>query len=139
MADWDQRYLDLAQYWANVCSKDPNTAVGSVIINNDNRIVSLGYNGFPVGVSDDVNRLKDRSTKHIFMQHAERNALDNAETPVRGYTLYATLKPCSECAKSIVQKGISRVVYNKPTREDIFGWEHTDTIFGECGIEVVEI
>lgn len=135
---WDRRYLNLAQFWANECSKDPRTKVGCVIVNENNRIVSLGYNGFPSGVEDTDERWNDPEQKHKLVQHAERNALDSAEGSVRGCTLYVTLKPCVECAKSIAQSGIQRVVYYWSDREDRFGWEYTDIIFREAGIQVTE-
>ena len=123
-----------------MCSKDPSTQVGCVIVNQNNRIASLGYNGFPEGVEDSAERWENRDVKHLFVQHAERNALDNANILVDGCTLYATLKPCVECAKSIAQKRIKRVVCYKPSFEtDRFKWNVTETIFKEAGIELVEI
>lgn len=106
---WDLRFMDLALHVAD-WSKDPSTRVGSVIVAPDRRVLSLGYNGFPRGVNDLEERLNDRPTKYAFVSHAERNALDNVETSMRGCTLYATLQPCAECTKSIIQKGITRVV-----------------------------
>lgn len=136
---WTESYIALAEFWANQRSKDPSTKVGAVIVNPHNHVVSLGYNGFPKGVEDSEERLNDRDTKIRFVQHAERNALDNSDVPVRGCTMYVTLKPCSECAKSIVQKGITEVVYRKPNRPDTFGWDLTDIIFQEAGIKIQEL
>jgi dCMP deaminase len=104
-----RRFLDLAHTVAQ-WSKDPTTKVGAVIVGDDPRKIAMGYNGFPPGIADTPDRLVDRPTKHKLMQHAERNALDNATFDTRGATLYCTLAPCVSCAKSIISKGISRVV-----------------------------
>jgi dCMP deaminase len=139
MHKWDKRFLDLAEHVA-MWSKDPRTKVGAVIVDDEKRVVSLGYNGFPRGIHDDDDRYEDRTTKHLLVAHAERNALDNAPLMVKGCTLYATLKPCSECAKSIVQKGIKRVVTYKPDRQDNgFHWPATDLMFFEAGVELIEV
>lgn len=139
MTDWDKRFLDLADHVAQ-WSKDPRTKVGAVIVDDEKRVVSLGYNGFPRGVYDDDDRYETREVKHLLVAHAERNALDNAPLMVRGCTLYAALKPCSECAKSIIQKGIKRVVTYKPDREDTgFHWIVTEIMFKEAGVELVEL
>lgn len=135
---WDKRFLDLADHISQ-WSKDPRTKVGAVIVDNRKRVVSHGYNGFPTGIEDLEDRYLDRETKHKFVCHAERNALDNAYRSVEGCTLYSPLKPCHECAKAIVQRGISRVVCYKPDREDTFNWDITDIIFRESGVTLDEI
>lgn len=106
---WDRRFMELALHVAQ-WSKDPSTKVGSVIVRPDRRIVSLGYNGFPSGVCDHGERYAERAVKYKFVSHAERNALDNVSQDVTGCTLYSTLQPCPDCAKSIIQKGIAEVV-----------------------------
>lgn len=106
---WDRRFLELARTVA-AWSKDPSTKTGSVIVGERRRVLGLGYNGFPRGLEDTAERLEDRETKYRLIAHAERNALDNAEIPVLGATIYCTLSPCHECAKSIIQRGIKRVV-----------------------------
>jgi len=108
---WDNRFLDLAFHVAQ-WSKDPSTKVGAVIVRPDKRIVSLGYNGFPRGVCDHEERYAERAVKYKFVSHAERNALDNVAEDVTGCTLYSTLQPCAECTKSIIQKGIKKIVTN---------------------------
>lgn len=131
--------MELADHIAS-WSYDPRTKVGAVIVDEKNRVVSVGYNGFPRGVDDAPHRYEDRSTKHLFVAHAERNAIDNAPLMVDGCTLYVPLKPCVECAKSIIQKGISRVISYKPNREDTgFYWNITDIMFNESGIEYIEL
>lgn len=106
---WDERFLGLAQHVAS-WSKDPRTKVGAVLVNETKQVLSVGYNGFPRGVFDMPNRYEDRPTKLMFVAHAERNALDNCFTDTRGSTLYVTLPPCNECVKSIIQKGVKRIV-----------------------------
>ena len=112
---WDEYFMGVALL-ASKRSKDPNTQVGSCIIDDQNRIMSTGYNGFPQGCSDDTfpwNR--DASlgeTKYQFVVHAELNAILNARGKnLSGSTLYVTLFPCHECAKAIIQAGVREVVY----------------------------
>lgn len=138
---WDLRFMDLALHVAD-WSKDPSTRVGSVIVAPDRRIVSVGYNGFPRGVDDLDDRLNDRPTKYAFVAHAERNALDNADVNMRGCTLYVTLQPCAECTKSIIQRGIKKVVCAVDKRKA----EHYNNFINyslvmmtESGVEVVQI
>jgi len=136
MADWDKRFLDLAEHVAQ-WSKDPRTKVGAVIVDEKKRVISVGYNGFPRGVCDDDERYEERETKHLFVAHAERNALDNAPLMVDDCTLYVPLVPCNECAKSIIQKGIRRVVSYVPERDGTgFNWNITSAMFVEAGIEL---
>ena len=135
MTDWDERFLNLAEH-VSQWSKDPRTKVGAVIVDQKKRVISLGYNGFPRGVEDTPERYDDRPTKHLFVAHAERNALDNSPMSVEGCTLYVPLMPCSECAKSIIQRGIARVVSYVPAREGVnFNWDITETMFAEAGVE----
>lgn len=138
MTDWHKRFLDLCEHVAT-WSKDPSTKLGSVIVDDKKRIVSVGYNGFPRGVEDFEERYEDRPTKYLFVAHAERNALDNAPMMVDNCTMYVTLLPCNECAKSIIQKGITKVVTYRPTREDVFNWNITLTMFKEAGVDVIYI
>lgn len=138
MSKWSDRFLALAEHVAE-WSYDPSTKVGAVIVDSKNRVVSMGYNGFPRGVKDLAERYNDREQKHLFVCHAERNALDNAPHSVEGCTMYVPLLPCNECAKSIIQSGIVKVVTYKPTREDRFNWDITRQMFKEAGVMLVEI
>lgn len=138
MTDWNKRFLDLCEHVAT-WSKDPSTKLGSVIVDDKKRVISMGYNGFPRGVLDLNDRYGDRPTKYLFVAHAERNALDNAPMMVEGCTLYVTLLPCNECAKSIIQRGIKRVITYRPNREDVFNWNVTLAMFREAGVEVVYV
>ncbi|MCI6244693.1 MAG: dCMP deaminase family protein, partial [Eubacterium sp.] len=98
-------------------SKDPSTQVGACIVNADNRIVSVGYNGFPRGCSDEDfpwERSADNQndTKYPFVCHAELNAILNSNgIGVKGARIYVALFPCNECAKAIIQAGITEVIY----------------------------
>lgn len=109
MAKWDERFLDLAELVAG-WSKDPSTQCGAVITKG-NRIVSLGYNGFPSRLSDDEVLYEHRSTKYERIIHAEMNAILYARGRTADTTLYTwPLMPCDRCAAHVVQAGIARVV-----------------------------
>ena len=106
---WDDRFLELATVISS-WSKDPSTQVGAVIADDDNRVISIGYNGFPKGIKDDQ-RLDNRELKYEMVVHAEANALLFANAPVKGCTIYTwPFQPCSRCASLIIQAGIRRVV-----------------------------
>lgn len=107
---WDEWALGLARHWA-LRSKDPSTKVGAVIIGLRKTDVAGGYNGLPPRIPDLQEYLNNRDRKYPLIIHAERNALDHARFDTTGATIYVTRHPCSECAKSIVNKGINRVVY----------------------------
>ena len=100
-------------------SKDPSTQVGACIVSEDNKILSMGYNGFPMGCSDDEfpwgreNEEDDPyNTKYFYSAHSELNAILNYRGgSLEGSKLYVTLFPCNECAKAIIQAGIKTVVY----------------------------
>jgi len=133
---WDQRFLDLAAHISS-WSKDPSTKVGAVIVNDKNHIISLGYNGLPRGVDDCEARYNHRDVKYKFVCHAERNAIDNAHTDVTGCTIYVTLMPCNECAKSIIQRGIKRVVCKASDEiKPYLNWDVTKVMFEEAGIQL---
>lgn len=105
-------FLGVAQAMAAL-SKDPSTQVGAVCVDRDNTILSVGFNGFPRGVTDDPARYAHRPTKYAFIAHAEANAIAQAArvgARLLGASLILTeLHPCSECAKLIIQAGIERV------------------------------
>ena len=112
---WDEYFMGVALLAAER-SKDPSTQVGACIIDNNNRIISTGYNGFPKGCSDDEfpwNRdAAAGETKYPFVVHAELNAILNARgKSLSGSKVYVALFPCNECAKAIIQAGISEVIY----------------------------
>ena len=131
---WDRRFLELARV-VSTWSKDPSTQTGSVIVGERRRVLGLGYNGFPRGLEDSAERLENRELKYSLIAHAERNALDNTEIPVLGATIYCTLSPCHECAKSIIQRGIKRVVAvaERPERW-VDSLEGAAQMFKEAGV-----
>jgi dCMP deaminase len=107
--NWDHRFLVLAKLIGS-WSKDPSTQVGAVIVDENNRIVSVGYNGFPQNIKDD-DRLYDRETKYKIVVHGEINAILFANRSIAGCTLYTfPFEPCPRCAGLIIQSGIKRVV-----------------------------
>ena len=110
---WDEYFMGVALLAAKR-SKDPNTQVGACIVDENNIILSTGYNGFPIGCSDDEfpwSRTGDE-TKYPFVVHAELNTILNANgKSLRGSRLYVSLFPCNECAKAIIQSGIKEVIY----------------------------
>lgn len=113
---WDEYFMGVALFSAKR-SKDPNTQVGACIVNDENRIVSVGYNGFPRGCSDEDfpwerQGENQNDTKYPFVCHAELNAILNASgRQLKNTRIYVALFPCNECAKAIIQSGITEVIY----------------------------
>jgi len=117
--DWDQRFLALTDYIAG-WSKDRSTGVAAVIVDSDKRFVGMGYNGFPAGFDDDVDSRHERPVKYQYTEHAERNAIYTAArngASVEGCTMYLGWFPCSDCARAIIQSGISKLVCCEPDFE----------------------
>jgi dCMP deaminase len=114
---WDNRFMKLARE-ISTWSKDPSTKIGAVIVNDERRILATGYNGFPRGIEDTDERLKDREQKYPLIVHGEMNALMNAlysGVSVKDATLYVWGLPiCAECTKNVIQSGIKRVVVPFP-------------------------
>lgn len=112
--DWTTYFMGLALL-SSQRSKDPNTQVGACIVSEDNKILSMGYNGLPNGCSDDEfpwNRDGDElHSKYMFVCHSELNAILNSRGDIKGSTIYVTLFPCNECTKAIIQSGIKKIVY----------------------------
>ncbi|MBP5342657.1 dCMP deaminase family protein [bacterium] len=111
---WDKYFMGVALLSAKR-SKDPNTQVGCCIVNQDKRIVGIGYNGVPMVIDDDLLPW-DRTgnylnTKYPYVVHAESNAILNSTRDLKGAILYVSLFPCNECAKLIIQSGIKEIVY----------------------------
>ena len=119
---WDEYFMGVAML-SGMRSKDPNTQVGACIVSNDNKILSMGYNGFPIGCNDDEfpwereGELLD--TKYAFVTHSELNAILNYRGgSLAGAKLYVSLFPCNECAKAIIQSGIKTVIYDSDKYKD---------------------
>lgn len=112
---WDEYFMGVAKL-ASFRSKDPNSQVGACIVGQDNKILSMGYNGFPRGCSDDefpwAREGDTLETKYAYVTHSELNAILNYRGgSLEGCKIYVTLFPCNECAKAIIQSGIKTVVY----------------------------
>ncbi len=119
---WDEYFMGVAML-SGMRSKDPNTQVGACIVSADNKILSMGYNGFPKGCSDDEfpwNREGDPlNNKYFYTTHSELNAILNYRGgSLEGAKIYVTLFPCNECAKSIIQAGITTVIYDSDKYAD---------------------
>ncbi len=113
---WDEYFMGVAKLSA-LRSKDPGTQVGACIVSPDNKILSMGYNGFPVGCDDDEfpweREGEANETKYPFVTHSELNAILNYRGgSLEGSKLYVSLFPCNECAKAIIQAGIKTVIYD---------------------------
>lgn len=120
MTDWNVRFVDLARLVGS-WSKDRSRKVGAVIAGFNREILSVGYNGFPRGVNDDVEERHQRPAKYLWTEHAERNAIYNAArrgVELEGATIYLPWYPCMDCARAIVQVGISDVVAVEPDWND---------------------
>lgn len=133
---WDRRFLEMAKL-ISTWSKDPSTKVGAVIVDKKHRVVSIGYNGFPVGVDDDQ-RLNDRDQKYDIIIHGEMNAILFSNRSLLDCTLYTyPFEPCSRCASFIIQSGITRVVSHPNIEER---WEKSFSIsrklFEEAGVKL---
>lgn len=120
---WDEYFMGVAKL-SGMRSKDPHTQVGACIVSSDNKILSMGYNGFPSGCSDDEfpwNRDGDDplNNKYYYATHSELNAILNYRGgSLEGSKLYVTLFPCNECAKAIIQAGIKTVIYESDKYAD---------------------
>ena len=137
---WDGRFIELAKHVAP-WSKDPSTKVGCCITDSKNRVISLGYNGFPRGIDDSPEHYEDRPVKLQRTIHAEENAILFANQDLEGCTIYTfPLPPCAGCTTTIIQAGIKRVVAPKPTDEQEERWgdsfKAAYDMFMEVGVEV---
>lgn len=136
---WDKRYITLAKQAAS-WSKDPSTKTGAVLTNN-NRVIGIGYNGFPEKIADNY-RLENRSMKYEIIIHCEINAvLSSSLDKVCGATLYTwPFLSCSRCAAVMIQLGISRTV---APRNTIDRWEEnlilSRALFNEAGVLIREV
>ena len=143
---WDEYFMGVALLAAQR-SKDPNTQVGACIISGDessygkNVIISTGYNGFPLGCSDDVfpweREGELNSTKYPFVVHAELNAILNAHgKSLIGTKIYVALFPCNECAKAIIQSGIREVIYLSDKYSDTDSTKASKRMLESAGIKL---
>ncbi len=138
--DWDTYFMAIAKLSAKR-SKDPSTQVGACIVSEDNRILSIGYNGTPNGFNDDIfpwdREGHPLDTKYLYVVHAERNAILNYRGNRKDFVnakIYVDLFPCNECAKEIIQSGITEVVYLSDKYKDTNEVVASKRLFDACGV-----
>ena len=124
-------------------SKDPSTQVGACIVDDDHKVVSIGYNGMPRGIADnDLTWEKGEGlhSKYLYVCHAEFNAILNIRngSSLKGCTVYVTLFPCNECTKAIIQTGIKKIVYLSDKYADTIGMQASRKMLELAGVEVEE-
>lgn len=137
-------YMSIARL-ISMRSKDPNTQVGAVIVSPSDRILSVGYNGFPNGCDDDHfpwdrKNENEYDTKYPYVVHAELNAILNFRgdnNAFAGSTLYVTLFPCHECAKAIIQSGISKVVYLSNKYKDTEDYKESCRMLAAANVKTI--
>ena len=142
---WDEYFMGVAKLSA-LRSKDPNTQVGACIVSNDNRILSIGYNGAPNGFEDEnfpwARDGEKIYTKYPYVCHAEMNAILNyrgSRKDLEGAKIYVDLFPCNECAKAIIQAGITCVVYESDKYQGTEGNIASKRMFHEAGVKLVQL
>ena len=139
--NWDEYFMGIAMLAARR-SKDPNTQVGACIVSQDNIIISTGYNGMPKGCSDDEYpwEREGEDTKYPYVVHAELNAILNASgRSLKGSRLFVALFPCNECAKAIIQSGISEVVYLSDKYADSSTTIASKRMFKSAGVKCTQM
>lgn len=143
--NWDQYFMGIAKLSA-MRSKDPSTQVGACIVGDDNRILSIGYNGTPNGYADDVfpwdREGMPLDTKYMYVCHAEMNAILNYRgnrKELENARVYVDLFPCNECAKIIIQAGVKEVVYLSDKYADKDSFIASKRLFDACGVKYRQI
>lgn len=139
---WEEYFMGLAILSAER-SKDPSTQVGACIVDENNKIISVGYNGAPIGYDDDKDMTWERdgdflNTKYAYVCHSELNAILNSKIKVDGCKLFVTLFPCNECAKVIIQSGIKEVIYLSDKYAGTEGNIAAKKMFDVCNIKYRE-
>ena len=142
---WDEYFMAIAKLSA-MRSKDPSTQVGACIVDKNNRILSIGYNGAPNGYNDDIfpwdREGNELETKYPYVVHAERNAILNyrgSRKDFEGAKIYVDLFPCNECAKEIIQAGISEVIYLSDKYANTNSVIASKRLFDACGVSYHEL
>lgn len=134
---WEEYFMGIAQLSA-MRSKDPSTQVGACIVNSDNKVVSIGYNGMPAGCEDDCmpwGKGEGLDSKYLYVCHAEFNAILNSHNlNLKGTRIFVTLFPCNECAKAIIQTGIKEVIYLSNKYGDSLSCQASRKMFDLAGI-----
>lgn len=139
---WDEYFMGLAHLSA-LRSKDPSTQVGAAIVDQNKKVVGIGYNGFPTGLNDDEfpwEKSDDyKNSKYAYVVHAELNAILNAISKLDGCTIYVSLFPCNECAKAIIQSGIKKLVYEDDKYADSDAVVASKRMLSAAGLEMVRL
>ncbi len=133
VVSWNEYFIEIAKT-VSIRSKDPNTQVGAVIVDNNNHIISTGFNGMPPGYSESKSSW-EKPKKYEKVIHAEANAIAHSSQDLRNSKLYVTLFPCKECCKLIVTSGIKEVYYNTDKYYD----KESHNFLLECGIGLIKI
>ena len=136
---WDEYFMGIALLSAQR-SKDPSTSVGCCIVSKDNKILSVGYNGMPVGCSDDEfpwdREGEPLDTKYLYVCHAELNAILNyTGSDIKGAKVYTTLFPCNECTKALIQSGVGEVIYYSDKYHNTDSMTAARRMFDAAGIK----
>ncbi len=139
---WDEYFMGVAKLAAQR-SKDPNTQVGACIVNSENRIMTIGYNGLPKGCSDDEFPWEREGgtydTKYAYVCHAELNAILNCGTAdLRDNRVYVTLFPCEGCTKALIQKGIKEIIYDSDKYHDTEGAKAARRMLDAAGVRYTQ-
>jgi len=139
---WDDYFMGMAHLSAKR-SKDPNTQVGACIVTPQKKVVGLGYNGFPTGISDDsfpwvVNADYEHS-KYAYVVHAELNAILNSTSKLEDCTMYVSLFPCNECAKAIIQSGIKSLVYENDKYAKTPSVISSKRMLAQAGVQLIKL
>ncbi|MFA6829756.1 MAG: dCMP deaminase family protein [Bacilli bacterium] len=142
---WDEYFMSIAVL-SSLRSKDPNTKVGACIISEDHKVLSLGYNGMPIGIDDNCIPWKSHAdgeteflkTKYPYVCHAELNAILNSNHDLHGAAVYVTLFPCNECTKAIIQSGIKKIIYISDKYHDTDEEVAARKMLDMAGIEYVK-
>ena len=137
---WDEYFMGIAVLSCER-SKDPNTKVGACIVDENKKVVSIGYNGMPSGCDESQlswNKGEGLDSKYLYVCHAEFNAILNTRngSALRGCTLYVTLFPCNECTKAIIQTGIKEVVYISNKYENTVGVQASKRMLLLAGVKI---
>ena len=142
---WDEYFMAVAKLSA-MRSKDPHTQVGACIVSNDNRILSIGYNGAPNGFNDEKfpwgREGNPLETKYLYVVHAERNAILNyrgSRKDLENSKIYVDLFPCNDCAKEIIQAGIKEVVYLSDKYADTDETIASKKLLDSCNVQYRKI
>lgn len=135
---WDEYFMGVAEL-SSKRSKDPSTQVGACVASKENKVLTMGYNGMPIGCDDDKmpwDRIGDPlDTKYLYVCHAEFNAILNATSSLKDGKMYVTLFPCNECAKAIIQSGIKEVIYVCDKYADSESVKASKKMFDMCGVK----